>query len=268
MIHPTKFACVIILFVCLLFMSFSKPANQNTNAMVTSETQQVADVTGAWRLVESKNDDIGFATGVTAIKIVSGNHFSVAYFNKDDKKFIGTYGGTYTLTNGQYTENYEFNTWDSTRVGSSATFKLQLQKDSWRLTGTKEKASRQQRWERVDKSTAQSPLAGAWRITDRANQEGEIQTMQQGPRKTFKMLSGSRFQWIAYNTETKQFSGTGGGTYTAENGKYTETIEFFSRDSSRVGAVLSFDFEVKGKEWHHKGLSSTGSPIYEVWTKQ
>ena len=25
-----------------------------------------------------------------------------------------------------------------------------------------------------------------------------------------KILSGSRFQWIAYNTETRQFMGTGG----------------------------------------------------------
>ena len=81
-----------------------------------------------------------------------------------------------------------------------------------------------------------------------------------------KILSGTRFQWIAYNTETKEFLGTGGGTYTTDNGKYTENIEFFSRDDSRVGASLEFDYEVKDGKWHHKGESSKGDPIYEIWS--
>ena len=59
-----------------------------------------------------------------------------------------------------------------------------------------------------------------------------------------KILSGSRFQWIAYNTETRQFMGTGGGTYLTANGKYIEQIEFFSRDNSRVGAKLDFEFKL------------------------
>ena len=86
------------------------------------------------------------------------------------------------------------------------------------------------------------------------------------PRKTMKIVSGTRFQWIAYNTETKQFSGTGGGTYVTINGKYTENIEFFSRDDSRVGASLDFDFSLKNGDWHHSGLSSKGAPMYEVWS--
>nr|WP_299343463.1 hypothetical protein [Allomuricauda sp.] len=83
-----------------------------------------------------------------------------------------------------------------------------------------------------------------------------------------KILSGTRFQWIAYNTETKEFMGTGGGTYTTENGKYVENIGFFSRDDSRVGASLSFDFELKDGDWHHSGKSSKGNPIYEIWSKR
>ena len=81
-----------------------------------------------------------------------------------------------------------------------------------------------------------------------------------------KILSSSRFQWIAYNTATGKFSGTGGGSYTAENGVYTEHIEFFSRDDSRVGAQLSFEYEVIENEWHHSGKSSKGKPIYEIWS--
>jgi hypothetical protein len=73
---------------------------------------------------------------------------------------------------------------------------------------------------------------------------------------------------MAINTETKEFFGTGGGTYTFINGKYTENIEFFSRDSTRVGASLTFDGSVSGYVWTHKGLSSRGDPIHEEWTRE
>jgi hypothetical protein len=98
--------------------------------------------------------------------------------------------------------------------------------------------------------------------------DGSIQPIQKSPRKTLKILSSTRFQWMAINTETKEFFGTGGGTYTFKDGKYTENIEFFSRDSSRVGASLSFDGSVNNNVWTHKGLSSRGEAIHEEWSRE
>nr|MBX2815050.1 DUF4488 domain-containing protein [Saprospiraceae bacterium] len=86
------------------------------------------------------------------------------------------------------------------------------------------------------------------------------------PRKTMKILTGSHFQWIAYHITEKRFLGSGGGTYSAVDGTYTENIEFFSRDDSRVGASLPFQFERKEDDWHHKGKSSKGDPMYEIWS--
>ena len=51
-------------------------------------------------------------------------------------------------------------------------------------------------------------------------------------------------------------------------GQYTEKIKYFSRDNSRVGARLQFDFELQQGKWHHSGKSSKGKPIYEVWSKR
>jgi hypothetical protein len=87
------------------------------------------------------------------------------------------------------------------------------------------------------------------------------------------LLTGTRFQWAAINPETKQFFGTGGGTYIMKDGKYTEKIDFFSRDNSRVGRSLTFDCELRKNadftsEWFHRGESSTGGKVAEVWTKQ
>ena len=49
----------------------------------------------------------------------------------------------------------------------------------------------------------------AGRITD----EGEKRRDISKPRKTMKFLKNGNFQWIAFNTETFQFFGSGGGTY-------------------------------------------------------
>ncbi|HEX8039077.1 MAG TPA: membrane or secreted protein, partial [Chryseosolibacter sp.] len=122
------------------------------------------------------------------------------------------------------------------------------------------------RWQQLD---AGSPgkLAGAWVITGRIR-DGKMSNMNPGARRTMKILSGTRFQWIAYNVETHEFFATGGGTYTTKDGKYTENIEFFSRDDSRVGASLTFDYAIEGGNWRHRGLSSKGEPVDEVWTER
>ena len=73
---------------------------------------------------------------------------------------------------------------------------------------------------------------------------------------------------MAINPVSKEFFGTGGGTYTFTNGQYTEHVEFFSRDSSRVGAILSFEGKVKDDVWNHSGKSSKGDPLNEVWTRE
>ena len=76
------------------------------------------------------------------------------------------------------------------------------------------------------------------------------------------------FQWIPYHTATFDFSGTGGGSYSSNDGIYTENIEYFSRDNNRVGASLNFDYQIKENDWHHTGKNSKGEPLYEIWAKR
>lgn len=114
----------------------------------------------------------------------------------------------------------------------------------------------------------QQDLDGQWLFATRGPDTGQERRGEENPRKTLKFLMDGHFQWIAYHTETMRFSGTGGGSYTAENGVYTENIEFFSRDNSRVGASLNFNYEIKGNDWHHTGKNSKGEPMYEIWAKR
>lgn len=214
---------------------------------------KIGELMGAWQTGSAENE---------TTMICSEKYFSVAIYDVKNKRFIGTYGGSYRLEDGEYVALMEFHSMNPETVGNEYRGKVEL--NDRLLTIVDDGGNRQ--WKRLDDGTP-GKLPGAWLITGRVR-DGEMSRMTPGARRTMKILSGTRFQWIAYNVETKQFSGTGGGTYTTTNGKYTENIEFFSRDNSRVGASLTFDFSLENGAWRHKGRSSKGDPIDEVWTKR
>lgn len=209
-------------------------------------------LTGAWERRDGTT---------TESRIYAGDFFAVALYNKEGKEYIGTFGGKYVFKDGNLIQTIEFDTRNPERVGTEVKEAASLAKDGKALGMGSTTLTR------VDDGQP-GQLSGAWLITGRFNDKGEVRRSTPGARRTMKILSGTRFQWIAYNVETKEFSGTGGGTYTTQGGKYTENIEFFSRDNTRVGASLGFDFSLVEGEWHHKGLSSKGEPIHEIWTKR
>jgi hypothetical protein len=195
--------------------------------------------------------------------ICSETYFSIAYFNSAQKKFIATLGGTYTITGSEINFKVEFHSADKSLVGESETIPFDLKEAVFTYDGSQGKMV----FTKIGEANT-SPLAALWQIVGRENKEGKMTDMPKAARKTIKLLTDNRFQWAAINTQTGEFSGTGGGTYTLINGKYTETIEFFSRDSSRVGASLSFDAAIQDKKWDHSGKSSTGNRVHEAWEKQ
>jgi len=209
------------------------------------------DLAGAWQSGPDEN---------RSVMIVAGKFFSVAVYNVKDKTYTGTYGGIWRLEKDQFVEVQEFNTLKPELIGTEKRTTVKVQKDKFSFSdGTS--------FTRLDNG-APGALSGAWLITGRVTDSG-MQKMTPGARKTMKILSGTRFQWIAYNSETKEFFGTGGGTYSTVDGKYTETIDVFSRDNSRVGANLEFNFSIiEGGDWRHSGKSSKGDPIDEIWSKR
>ena len=206
---------------------------------------------GAWRIRVGSTD---------MIMNIQDGYLSHASFDKAGKKFYQTRGGSFQVKNKKVIMLYEFSSSEKEQVGKTIEYTYSFDNDNliWEHNGIGET------WKRIDDN--KQPLAGVWRISGRM-QDGKINPMNPGPRKTLKILSANRFQWFAINTETKEFFGTGGGTYTFSEGKYTENIEFFSRDSSRVGASLQFDGNLSGNTWTQKGLSSRGESIHEEWTR-
>lgn len=207
---------------------------------------------GAWKVQEGTLEQV---------LLFSDGYFMHTIFDTQNKQFIQSRGGTYKISGRNLEVKIEFNTQDKEQIGQSMTYAFVIgsKKLSSDISGKKLS------WTLLDQGKGE--IAGTWRMSGR-KQNGNITYSPPRARKTLKVLTGTRFQWAAINAETKEFFGTGGGTYTFKDGKYTEKIEFFSRDNTRVGASLSFDGKLIDGNWHHSGLSSTGNPIYEIWSRE
>lgn len=211
----------------------------------------VSPMIGAWRV----------AGTVERVMIITPEYWVQTSYDQAGRRFVHTFGGTYSA-HGEITRGtVQFDSGNPQGVGES--FTVDVQSNGAELTIIQEDNSAET-WTRID--GGEGALAGVWRISGR-HVDGAFTAMPLRARRTLKILSGTRFQWVAMNLETGEFSGTGGGTYTLRDGKYVENIEFFSRDPNRVGASLEFEAEVSGDTWQHRGVSSAGAPIHEVWTR-
>lgn len=224
-------------------------------ALAVSLNLKAQSLEGSWKLVEENGRKI---TDKEVVRIYQDNYFAEGAKELSSNEFLWALGGEYDSED--YSVTLDFNTKSPEMVGDSIDPKLTfINENKIRINEVDEV----QVWDKI--SSEENALDGNWVITGR-KRNGEMNRMTPGARRTVKILGGDHFQWIAFNSETREFSGTGGGTYTSEDGKYTENIEFFSRDKNRVGASLGFDYELKDGEWHHSGKSSKGNPIYEIWS--
>tara|TARA_R110001606_G_scaffold379966_2_gene540245 strand:+ start:4668 stop:5378 length:711 start_codon:yes stop_codon:yes gene_type:complete len=210
---------------------------------------------GAWEGYHESEKGVKIKTVVT---FAEGYQVMTKY-EANSGKFITTNGGSWKLSGNTMTEKIEFDSSNPERVGTEVSFKVSITNSEMEIVGSDMKLKK------IDNGTP-GKLQGAWLMSGRIRDGKKQMRDTSGPRKTMKVLSGTRFQWIAYNTKTKKFMGTGGGTYTTINGKYKEKIEFFSRDDSKAGISLTFDYTLKDGTWNHKGFSSKGAAMHEIWS--
>ena len=212
----------------------------------------IDELTGAWMHRKNKQQQL--------LQFIDGYHTHTIY-SREEKKFIATRGGTYFITNDIFSLVIEFDTTDQGQTGRTIVYNFLIKDNELTIDGNGKKTI----YKKIDDGSA--PLSGAWHITSQLREGIVVPIHRTGTRKTIKLLSATRFQWAAIDPGTREFFGTGGGTYQFENGKYTEQIEFFSKDSNRIGASLSFEGKLENGDWHHSGTSTKGEKIYEIWSK-
>lgn len=191
---------------------------------------------------------------------VAGNYLVYTDYGVSPPAFHKTMGGFYTVQDGMLNWQLEFNS--NFEQDSLRTQNLPLKvKGNEILWGPDELV-----FDRLPEND--QALDGLWLFATRGPDTGQERRGESSSRKTLKFLLDGQFQWIAYDTGSMRFSGTGGGHYTAEDGTYTEHIEYFSRDNGRVGASLEFSYDLQGDDWHHTGNNSRGEPMYEIWARR
>lgn len=168
-------------------------------------------------------------------------------YHQEDGAFAFTRGGFYQKTEDSIDVAFEFNS-------------------NFAQDSLKNIAYSQKEWTKVSKTD--QALEGKWLMAGRVKPEGEQRRDLTRSRKTMKLLLDGYFQWTAFDTASMRFMGSGGGTYTAQDGNYVETLQYFSRDNSKVGKVLPFEFTQKEDDWYHKGFNSKGGPMHEIWHKR
>ena len=188
------------------------------------------------------------SNGLHTLYMLIDNYISISTY--EDGKYIGTQGGPFVLNDSKINIKLEYHDTAPDSVGLQKEINFNVLKATT-----------------VNQPAARQDLDALWRITGRQSGD-KMNSITRGDRKTIKILVDGYFQWIAINPAEKGFYGTGGGKYTFKDGVYQEHILFFSRDNSRVGQTLTFEGDVKNSDWHHKGKSSKGDPIYEVWSKE
>ena len=176
------------------------------------------------------------------------DYFVQTSFLSNPPTFIKTLGGFYTKNDNMIKVDLEFNSNFSNDSIKSIII------------------NNQNRWVKISKP--KKLLQGKWLMAGRVTDDGERRRDLTRSRKTMKILIDGYFQWIAFDTSSFRFSGSGGGEYFTNDGKYKEKISYFSRDNNKVGIELIFDFKLKGFDWYHKGLSSKGDPFHEIWTRR
>jgi hypothetical protein len=215
--------------------------------------KMAGSLTGAWGYGNAEN---------RTVMICTGNVFAVAQYDVPGKKLLHSYGGTWQVQGDKLLRKIEWDSRDSSQVGKEWNQQLTIAGNTLAIAGSSEK------WERLDDGNP-GKLAGAWIIT--GNYNGDKASKRGSPfypRRTMKVLSGKYFHWIAYNVASKQFLNAGGGSYTTDNGKYTENIDFFTKTPASIGKSLVFDYSFDNGDWRHKGEKSTGGALDECWTRR
>jgi hypothetical protein len=216
---------------------------------------------GAWRLTEQNN----MPTTYEVIKLYSNSYFTYASYNKETGEFLEAKAGMYTLKNLSYKEHLEIDSSKPENSGTSNEYHIKL--NGKKMIITHLKSGEEEVWEKFDEADNYK-MASCWRIHKKKDEgDTDWRTIEYAPRKTLKMITNSRYQVIALNSETGQFVGSSGGNWSSTADVYIENVEFFSKNQKNVGRSLHFNRNYEDGIWLHSGKNTKGELMMEEWIR-
>src|SRR5690349_21742684 len=153
-----------ILVTCIILLTAGV-----ATPLATSAQSKPVSIIGAWKSTMGDNE---------RTMICSEKYYAIAIYNVKDKRFVGTYGGSYRLEDDGYVITMEFHSLNPETVGNEYSGNFSLKGDVLRVDedgGVSE-------WKKVDDGKP-GKLAGAWVITGRVR-DGKLSKMTPGARRT------------------------------------------------------------------------------------
>ena len=157
--------------------------------LIVTQFLNSQSINGAWEKYKTNSE----GTNDRYVAIFSNGFNSSTVYNNINGKFISTNGGSWYINGNLLTQKIEFDSKNPERVGLTITSKIELKENKMKIISTGET------WTKIDDGTP-GKLKGAWLMSGRIRDGVKSMRNIDRPRKTMKILSGSRFQWIAYNT--------------------------------------------------------------------
>jgi hypothetical protein len=93
-------------------------------------------------------------------------------------------------------------------------------------------------------------LEGTWKMTKaKWNKTGEPKAVK---RDIYKIFTAGHYFFVYYDDE--KYSGAGGGSYVAGQNDFTETVAYFSWDSTAAHTQQTFQWTLDGDVLHQTGM--------------
>ena len=92
-------------------------------------------------------------------------------------------------------------------------------------------------------------LQGTWKL--QKARWGDMDTLEEQTTDIYKIFTKDRFFFIYFDDE--KVSGAGGGTFVATDSTFTETLSYYSWDSTAAGTNQTFNYTIEANQLHQFG---------------
>lgn len=212
-------------------------------AMSVMPLQEVDPVIGAWTGPDTRE-----GRDVQIVVIFTEAHQVAVWFDPENGDVVHTNGGLWSREGAHVTEVVEFDSDNPQRVGTSVSFDIELTDTELAIVGAGMGLTRIE-------DGAGEHLSGAWRVVESLD-DGEW-VGAEGPHRTVRLMSSTRFQEIVYNPETGELISTKGGTYVVDGQNYGERIEFWVSDEAPGRGARNM-VQREGDRWLQMGRDGGG----------
>src|SRR5688500_16722147 len=181
------------------------------------------ELTGAWMHRDNNEEHL--------LLFVDGYHTHSVY-NKVEKKFIETHGGTYTTNGNKFTVTVEFDTSNKEQTGKSLVYNFWVTGDELRI----DVKSKKMAYKKIDDGSA--PLSGVWHITRNCAMAKLFLSTAQEHARPLRYFRAPAFNGQQLIREQKNFSALVAALTNLQM-ESTQSISIFFRRTVTVLALRS-----------------------------